>query len=110
MFVVLCNAPPAEASGLARTLVAERLAACVNLLPTVRSIYVWEGEVQDEEETTLLLKVSEAGVDALADRIRVLHSYDTPEILVLPVDHEKSDPRYVAWVEQVMAAGTPTPS
>lgn len=98
MVVVLCNASPAQGPELARALVAEGLAACVNVLPGVRSFYVWNGAMCDDAEVTLLLKVPEANVPALADRIRALHAYDTPEILVLPVDAERSDPRYVAWV------------
>ncbi|MCB9669968.1 MAG: divalent-cation tolerance protein CutA [Alphaproteobacteria bacterium] len=107
MVVVLCNCTPGEAPDLARTLVEERLAACVNVLPGVRSFYVWDGALCDDAESTLLVKVRADGVPALSDRIRALHSYSTPEILVLPVDVAASDPRYVAWV---MATGTATPS
>lgn len=102
MVVVLCNATPGEAPELARKLVEERLAACVNLVPSVRSFYIWKGEVFDDEETTLLIKVPSERLEALSDRIRALHSYDTPEIVVLPVDEENSDPRYVAWVRSVV--------
>ncbi len=98
MVVVLCNCPPEDAPELARTLVAERLAACINLLSGVRSFYVWEGTLCDDAETTLLIKVRSEGVEALSKRIRELHRYTTPEIVVLPVDVEASDPAYVAWV------------
>lgn len=100
MRVVLCNCPPSEAESLARALVQERLAACVNILPGVRSLYVWEGELCDDTEHTLLIKTSLQHVPALADRIRALHSYDTVEIVVLDVDVDLSDPRYVDWVRQ----------
>lgn len=99
MVVVLCNCSSDEASGLAHLLVERGLAACVNILPKVRSVYRWKGEVLDEEETTLLIKVASSRVQALSDAIRQAHSYDTPEILVLPVDVERSDPAYVAWVK-----------
>ncbi|MEZ4316108.1 MAG: divalent-cation tolerance protein CutA [Myxococcota bacterium] len=101
MVVVLCNCPPAEAGPLARTLVEERLAACVNVLPGVTSVYTWEGAVHEDSEHTLVIKTPDDRVSALADRIRALHSYDTPEILVLGVDSERSDPKYVAWVASV---------
>jgi periplasmic divalent cation tolerance protein len=98
VFVVLCNCPPAESKTLALTLVEERLAACVNVIAGVKSFYMWDGALQEDEEDTLLIKSSAARVEALADRIRELHSYDTVEVLVLPVDTARSDPRYVEWV------------
>jgi periplasmic divalent cation tolerance protein len=96
--IVLCNCAPAQAPALARALVEEGLAACVNVLPGVRSFYVWDGAVCDDQECTLLIKVPDANLAALSDRIRALHTYSTPEILVLPVDEARSDARYVAWV------------
>ena len=102
MVVVLCNCSPAEAPDLARALVVEGLAACVNILPGVRSVYVWQGELCEDEESTLLLKTPPERLEALSERIRLLHSYDTPEIVVLPVDVEASDPRYVAWVRGIL--------
>lgn len=98
MYVVLCNCPPDRAVDIARPLVAEGLAACVNLLPGVRSLYVWEGAFQDEAETTLVIKVAAERVDALRERIRALHPAQVPEILALPVDTARSSPDYVAWV------------
>ena len=98
MYVVLCNCPPDRAVDIARPLVAEGLAACVNILPGVRSLYVWDGAVHDEAETTLLIKVAADKVDALRERLRALHPYEVPEILALPVDTARSDPDYVAWV------------
>lgn len=96
MRVVLCNCPPSEAPSLAETLVDERLAACVNLLP-VTSIYRWNGAVQRDAEVTLLIKTAAERVAALSERIRALHSYDVPEIVVLEA-LPTSDPTYVGWV------------
>jgi len=98
MRVVLCNCPPSEAETLARTLVVEGLAACVNVIEGVKSFYLWDGALQEDLEHTLLIKVSEDRMAALSDRIRDLHSYDTVEIVALGVDVELSDPAYVAWV------------
>lgn len=98
MKVVLCNCSPHEARGLARQLVEEGLAACVNLLPGVTSFYTWEGVLVEDAETTLLVKVAADRLEALRSRIRELHSYDLPEFVVLEVDVEASDPDYVRWV------------
>lgn len=98
MKVVLCNCSPGEARGLARQLVEEGLAACVNLLPGITSYYQWEGRLAEDAETTLLIKVAASRLQALHARIRELHSYDLPEFVVLEVDTEASDPEYVRWV------------
>jgi periplasmic divalent cation tolerance protein len=102
--VVLCNCSPDESARLGRALVEEGLAACVNVLPGVTSYYTWEGAVQADTEHTLLIKVAADRVAALSDRIRALHSYDVPEIVVLDVDVAASDPAYVAWVREASGA------
>jgi len=97
VLVVLVTAPGAEeAARLARALVEERLAACGNVLPGLRSIYRWEGKVQDEGEALLLLKTTRARFAALRDRIQALHPYEVPEVLALPV--EAGAERYLSWV------------
>jgi periplasmic divalent cation tolerance protein len=97
MRIVLSNISPDHAPEVAKALVARRLAACVNLLP-VRSVYRWEGSVHEDPETTMIIKVSESGLDRLVVALRGLHPYDLPEIVVLPVDTDRSLPAYVAWV------------
>ena len=94
--VVLCNCTAEEARPLARALVEERLAACVNLLPGVTSVYRWEGALQEDEETTLLIKTTTEKYGALATRIQELHSYDVPEILSL--DSAEVAESYARWV------------
>ena len=97
VLVVLVTAPGAdEAARLARTLVEERLAACGNVLPGLRSIYRWKGEVQDEGEALLLLKTTRQRFPALRDRILALHPYEVPEVLALPA--EAGSEEYLAWV------------
>jgi periplasmic divalent cation tolerance protein len=94
--VVYVTAPSAEeARTLARVLVDERLAACVNLLP-VESVYRWEGQVEEAAETLLVIKTRRAGLDALAARVRALHSYAVPEIIALPV--VSGWPPYLQWI------------
>ncbi len=99
MRVVLCNCPPERSNELARRLVEEGLAACVNVIPGVESFYVWEGKLEHDAEHTLLIKTADARLAALGERIRALHPYTTVEILALEVDREHSDPDYLAWVE-----------
>jgi periplasmic divalent cation tolerance protein len=84
--VVLVTAPTMEeAAQLGRALVEERLAACANLVPGLRSIYRWQGAVQDDAEVLLLIKTTSAYLERLTQRIVELHSYETPEVLALPV-------------------------
>jgi periplasmic divalent cation tolerance protein len=95
--VVLVTAPTAErAARLARALVEERLAACGNVVPSVRSIYRWEGEVKDEEEALLVLKTTRARFEALRDRVLALHPYQVPEVVALGV--EAGSAPYLAWI------------
>ncbi|WP_267639537.1 divalent-cation tolerance protein CutA [Haloarchaeobius amylolyticus] len=77
MPTVYITAPPDEAGRIARTLVEERLAACVNRV-RCRSTYRWEGEVHDDDEEILLAKTTDAGYDALVARVQELHPYDVP--------------------------------
>jgi periplasmic divalent cation tolerance protein len=84
--LVLVTAPDAEtAAQLGRALVEERLAACANILPGLRSIYRWQGAVQDDAEVLMLIKTTAAAQPHLTQRILQLHPYDTPEVVALPI-------------------------
>jgi periplasmic divalent cation tolerance protein len=97
--VVLVTAPDLAAAGeIGRRLVEEGLAACVNLVPGVRSIYRWQGELHDDAEVLMIAKTRAALVGALAARVRALHPYDVPEVIALPVA-AGSEP-YLAWVRE----------
>ena len=85
-----------EIRTFARTLVEERLAACVNLLPPMDSVYRWEGQVEQETERQMIIKTSRDRVVALWDRIRELHPYETPEFVVLSIQ-DGSD-AYLRWI------------
>jgi periplasmic divalent cation tolerance protein len=85
-----------EALSIARTLVEEKLAACVNMVPRIRSIYRWKGEICDEEEQLLIMKTRSELYPALQNRIRQIHSYEVPEIIAFPVTDGLSD--YLNWV------------
>jgi periplasmic divalent cation tolerance protein len=84
------------AETLARTLVEECLAACVNVIPGMRSIYRWEGALQDDSEVLLLIKSQRKRSQALAARIKDLHPYELPEVLVLPVCGGSA--AYLDWI------------
>jgi len=97
IFVVLTNLPDRQsAEALARVLVEDRLAACVNVLSSCRSIYRWKGEVETADEVPLLIKTTEARYEALEAAIRARHPYDVPEIIALPV--ARGLPDYLAWL------------
>jgi len=101
--VLHCSCPDAEtAARIARALVDERLAACVQALPGVTSTYRWQGEVQVDAETLLLVKTSYARIEALKSRIAELHPYELPELLVLGVIDGAPD--YLAWLEAATTA------
>lgn len=95
--VVLVTTPTAEkAAEIARAVVGARLAACGNVVPTLRSIYRWQGQVHDDAEALLVLKTSRARFEALRDRVVALHPYDVPEVIALPV--EAGSAAYLAWI------------
>ena len=93
-----------QAGDFARTLVAERLAACVNLYPAMTSYYQWEGAVQEDAERKVVIKTTRERVAALWERLRDLHPYDVPEFVVLPIiDGSEA---YLRWIGE---STTPTP-
>lgn len=95
--IVLCTVDePETAHKLARELVNRRLAACVNIIPKVSSVYKWKGELEVAEEVLLLAKTSPERVPDLIQQVSQLHPYDVPEILTLPVDQGLG--AYLDWV------------
>jgi periplasmic divalent cation tolerance protein len=99
--VVMVTAPEERARELARTLVDERLAACVNVLPGVTSIYTWEGRREEAMESLLLIKTRPERYADLERRVRELHPYSVPEVLALPVQAAAAD--YLRWVHDSVA-------
>jgi len=92
-----CTCPDlASAERLAEALVGERLAACVNVLPGLRSIYRWRGTVERADEVLLLIKTTRERLDALAARVQALHPYELPELLA--VEAAGGLPAYLDWV------------
>jgi len=99
LLVVLCTTPSIEvAEKLARAIVEQRLAACANIVPTIRSLYMWNGALHDEPETLMVLKTHPNRYEALETWLKANHPYDVPEIVALPVSHGSAP--YIAWVTQ----------
>ncbi|MFZ5444315.1 MAG: divalent-cation tolerance protein CutA [Myxococcota bacterium] len=95
--VVLMTAPDEEkAAAIARTLVEERLIACANLVPKIRSIYRWQGQLCDEAEVLVIMKCAAERFEALRARVTALHPYTVPELLRLEV--VEGHPPYLEWV------------
>ncbi|MGD0739778.1 MAG: divalent-cation tolerance protein CutA [Terracidiphilus sp.] len=93
---------PEEAARLGRALVEERLVACATLLPAVHSIYHWKDQIESSSECLLLLKTASDRLAALEARLHELHSYQTPEFLVLAV--EAGSHPYLAWLHASLRA------
>lgn len=97
--VVFCTCgEKGEAQRIARDLVESKLAACVNILPSVQSIYRWQGQVETAQEILLLIKTTPERFPELQQRIMHLHSYETPEIIALPVSIGSD--KYLAWIQE----------
>lgn len=99
VLVVLCNCPDAEtARRLASEAVEQRTAACVNIVPGVESVYRWQGRVEIEQETTLLIKTSGKAFEALRNQLQQGHPDELPEIIAVPVT--RGLPGYLDWVRE----------
>ena len=96
VFVMAAN--EAEASAMARALVEERLAACVNLITAVRSIYRWRGVIEESSECLMLIKTSSRCYQELERRIKQLHSYEVPEIVAATLTNGSAD--YLKWIAE----------
>lgn len=95
-FVYITTSSRDEAERIGRTLVEERLAACVNILDGMTSMYWWEGELQSSQEAVLIAKTNNERLSALTERTAELHSYDCPCIVSLPIEHGY-DP-FLIWI------------
>jgi len=95
--IVLVTAGSAEeAAAIGRTLIEERLAACANIVPGIRSIYRWKGKICDEQEFLIIIKTRTSLFEAVQKRVKELHSYEVPEIISFPV--ARGLPQYLEWV------------
>jgi periplasmic divalent cation tolerance protein len=97
-FVYITTGSKEEAIAIGRDLVEEKLAACVNIFDGMASIYLWEGEVEKSDEAVLIAKTLPEQVDSLTKRVKMLHSYDLPCIVQLPVE-VKYQP-FLTWMKE----------
>lgn len=100
--LVLVTCPSAESEKIACALVQEHLAACVNILDGVRSIYLWDGKLCNEKEDLLVIKSSNKVWNELRQRVEALHSYDVPEIIAMPV--QDGHKPYIDWMNEAVNA------
>ncbi len=97
LIVLMTAGSQEEAEHLATTLVAEMLAACVNIIPGLTSVYRWEGQIQHDQEWLLVAKSQRDVLDRLVQRVQDLHSYDLPEIIALPL--AGGSEAYLRWID-----------
>ncbi|MEW6439503.1 MAG: divalent-cation tolerance protein CutA [bacterium] len=102
--VLITTGSEEEAERIARALLEERLIACANWIPKVRSLYWWQGRLNEDQETLLLCKTRESLFSRLAERTKALHSYEVPEIISLPL-RQGWDP-YLSWIESETVSGS----
>jgi len=101
--VVLCTCPDGDTGArIARELVAARLAACVNVVPGLTSIYRWKGEIQTDREVLLIIKTTAAALGALREAIRAAHPYELPEIVAVGVEDGLEE--YLRWIDESVRA------
>ncbi|MDH5427172.1 MAG: divalent-cation tolerance protein CutA [Nitrospirota bacterium] len=98
--VLITTGSEAEARSIARVLVEQELVACVNVLPGVRSIFRWEGQVAEEQECLLMAKTVSQAFDRVATAVKSMHSYRLPEVIALPI--QQGLPEYLSWVREVI--------
>jgi periplasmic divalent cation tolerance protein len=98
VIVLITASSGEEAERIARVLVGEHVAACVNIMPGMRSLFFWEGKTQDEKETLLICKSRLPLVEKLVQRVKSLHSYSVPEVIALPIVAGSGE--YLEWVRE----------
>ncbi len=91
-----------QAENIAQTLVSEKLAACVNVVPGIRSCYFWDRKLTWSEEVLLLIKTTRGRFDQVQDRVKALHSYEVPEIVGLTIDD--ANEKYIEWIDRSVGA------
>ena len=96
--IYVTTSSPQEALRIGRAVVADRLAACANVLPGITSVYRWQGEVQEDGETALILKTRSDLVERLTTRVKELHSYDCPCVVALPI--AGGNPDFLQWIAE----------
>ncbi|WP_414469888.1 divalent-cation tolerance protein CutA [Methanobacterium sp. ACI-7] len=99
-FVYITTSSKEESKNIGKTLVEERLAACVNIVPSIESIYLWKGKIEDDEESLLIAKTKQDNIDKIIKRVKEIHSYETPAILAIPIITGSKD--YLDYLDSEM--------
>lgn len=105
LVVLVSAANSEEAASISDILVAEHLAACVNIVSAIQSVYWWEGKVNRDPEVLLIIKTTDERYEMLEQRINQLHSYTTPEVIAIKI--ERGSPAYLEWLRQAVADDRP---
>lgn len=87
-----------DAENLAMTIVGEKLAACVQIIPNIRSVYRWKGQLENKIEALTIIKTTDDNIKKLKTRIKELHTYEVPEIIFLPISDGLEE--YLSWLDQ----------
>ena len=95
-FIYITCKDTSEAQTIGKALVEEKLAACANILPGMKSIYSWKGEIVEDKEVVLIAKSTSALVNELTEKVKALHSYEVPCVVALPIEH--GNPDYLKWI------------
>jgi periplasmic divalent cation tolerance protein len=99
--LVLCTCPDAKsAQALAEAVIRDRRAACVSILPGIRSVYRWQGAIDSADEQLLLIKTESAAFEALTASIKSQHPYELPEIIAVPIQQGSAE--YLAWISECL--------
>lgn len=104
VIAITTTASREEAVLIAREFLERRLIACANVIETVRSLYRWQGEICDETEVLMIMKTTRVRIDEIKERLPALHSYEVPELIVLPI--QDGLPAYLQWAADCTSAGT----
>jgi len=99
IIVLITTSDEVEAVRIARALVEARLAGCVNIIKDIRSIYNWQGKIDEEKEVLMMAKTQKSLLDPLMEKVKELHSYTVPEIIALPIIQGSED--YLKWLKEV---------
>lgn len=99
MKLIMSTCPEKEADGLAEKLLEEKLVACVNIVTGLVSKYWWKGKIETDRESLLLMKTTPSLTGKVIERVRELHSYDVPEVIVCNI--EQGNPDYLEWIGEV---------
>lgn len=103
-FIYITTEDKSEAKKIGKVLVEERLAACVNIIDGMESMFWWEGQAQSESETILIAKTTADAVDQLTKRVNEVHSYDCPCVVALPI--EGGHPEFISWIGEEVSQRT----